>query len=248
MMFATLDDLEGQVEMLVFNSAYEKNERKSSRATAWCSCAARVDHKEAGETKLVAQDVEVFEPTPRRSRRPRSRRGRPGCKRLTLEVDRATCPTTFLEDLQGRCVATTPATTSSSSRWASGGCSSATDYRVSPERQHVPGRARPAAGHGAAPGRLSGARSAVRGTTIPRVEASSANREELHECRQCCSVLRPGRPPVGCIESGCAYLYLFDDERDRQALHGLHEQGLPRRDRGRRRSRPPSASATASAG
>ena len=28
MMFATLDDLEGQVEMLIFNSAYASNEGK----------------------------------------------------------------------------------------------------------------------------------------------------------------------------------------------------------------------------
>ena len=63
MMFATLDDLEGQVELLVFNSAYAKNEDKVD-ADRVVLVRGRVDHKEQGEVKLVAQDVEVFEPTP----------------------------------------------------------------------------------------------------------------------------------------------------------------------------------------
>ena len=29
----------------------------------WCWSAGRVDHKEAGEVKLIAQEVEPFEPT-----------------------------------------------------------------------------------------------------------------------------------------------------------------------------------------
>ena len=44
------------------------------------------------------------------------------------------------------------------------------------------------------------------------MEASSANREELHECRQCCSFCDRLLQPAGCIESGCPYLYLYDDE------------------------------------
>ena len=63
MMFATLDDLEGQVELLVFNSAYAKNEDKVD-VDRVVIVRGRVDHKEAGETKLVAQEVEAFEPTP----------------------------------------------------------------------------------------------------------------------------------------------------------------------------------------
>src|SRR5262249_50328320 len=61
MMFATLDDLEGQVEMLVFNSAYEKNQGLVQN-DAVVLVRGRVDHKERGETKLVAQEVTVFEP------------------------------------------------------------------------------------------------------------------------------------------------------------------------------------------
>ena len=62
MMFATLDDLEGQCEILVFNSAYASNESKLD-VDKLVIVRGRVDHKEQGETKLVAQEVEVFDPT-----------------------------------------------------------------------------------------------------------------------------------------------------------------------------------------
>ena len=62
MMFATLDDLEGQVELLVFNSAYAANEDKVDLDKI-VIVRGRVDHKEEGETKLVAQEVEAFEPS-----------------------------------------------------------------------------------------------------------------------------------------------------------------------------------------
>ena len=35
---------------------------------------------------------------------------------------------------------------------------------------------------------------------------------ERHECRQCCAFCDRVVHPSGCIESGCAYLYLYDDE------------------------------------
>src|SRR5215208_1859206 len=63
MMFATLDDLEGQVELLVFNSAYAANADKVD-VDKIVIVRGRVDHKEEGETKLVAQEVEAFEPSP----------------------------------------------------------------------------------------------------------------------------------------------------------------------------------------
>jgi DNA polymerase-3 subunit alpha len=62
MMFATLDDLEGSVEMLVFNSAYASNADKITGDQVLI-VRGRVDHKDQGETKLVVQDVEVFEPS-----------------------------------------------------------------------------------------------------------------------------------------------------------------------------------------
>jgi DNA polymerase-3 subunit alpha len=63
MMFATLDDLEGQCEILVFNSAYAQNADKLD-VDAIVVVRGRVDHKERGETKLVVQEVEPFDPTP----------------------------------------------------------------------------------------------------------------------------------------------------------------------------------------
>src|SRR5207248_2496166 len=63
MLFATLDDLEAQVEMLVFNSAYASNAEKVDLDRV-VIVRGRVDHKERGETKLVAQEIDVFDPTP----------------------------------------------------------------------------------------------------------------------------------------------------------------------------------------
>ena len=63
MMFATLDDLDGQVEMLIFNSAYAAAESKAS-VDKRVIVRGRVDHKDRGETKLVVQEIEEFEPTP----------------------------------------------------------------------------------------------------------------------------------------------------------------------------------------
>jgi DNA polymerase-3 subunit alpha len=63
MLFATLDDLEGQVEMLVFNSAYGSQADKID-ADRVLIVRGRVDHKEQGQTKLVVHEVEPFEPTP----------------------------------------------------------------------------------------------------------------------------------------------------------------------------------------
>jgi DNA polymerase-3 subunit alpha len=63
MMFATLDDLEGQVELIVFNSAYAENERKID-VDQVLLVKGRLDHKEAGETKVVVQEAEPFEPSP----------------------------------------------------------------------------------------------------------------------------------------------------------------------------------------
>jgi DNA polymerase-3 subunit alpha len=62
MLFATLDDLEAQVEMLVFNSAYAANSEKVD-VDKVVIVRGRVDHKEQGETKLVAQEVEIFDPS-----------------------------------------------------------------------------------------------------------------------------------------------------------------------------------------
>jgi DNA polymerase-3 subunit alpha len=61
MMFATLDDVEGQVEMLVFKA--DQGESASAIAPdAVVLVRGRIDHKDRGETKLVVQEAERFEP------------------------------------------------------------------------------------------------------------------------------------------------------------------------------------------
>jgi DNA polymerase III subunit alpha len=61
MMFATLDDVEGQVEMLVFK-ADQSESAEVIAPDAIVVVRGRIDHKEKGETKLVVQEAERFEP------------------------------------------------------------------------------------------------------------------------------------------------------------------------------------------
>jgi DNA polymerase-3 subunit alpha len=61
MMFATLDDLEGQVEIIVFGSALEKLEG-SLAVDSIVTVRGRVDQKEEGKTAVVALAVEPFRP------------------------------------------------------------------------------------------------------------------------------------------------------------------------------------------
>jgi DNA polymerase-3 subunit alpha len=62
MMFATLDDLEGSVEILVFGKALTEHEAVLA-VDRVVIVRGRVDHKEADKTCLVVQSVERFEPT-----------------------------------------------------------------------------------------------------------------------------------------------------------------------------------------
>ncbi len=61
MMFATLDDVEGQVEMLVFK-ADESENATTIAPDAIVLVRGRLDHKDRGETKLVVQEAQSFEP------------------------------------------------------------------------------------------------------------------------------------------------------------------------------------------
>jgi DNA polymerase-3 subunit alpha len=88
MMFATLDDLEGQVEILVFNSSYAANADKIALDKV-VVVRGRVDHKEQGETKLVVQEAEPFEPSEDEVARAREEAERTVTmpKRLTVQVE-----------------------------------------------------------------------------------------------------------------------------------------------------------------
>jgi DNA polymerase-3 subunit alpha len=103
MMFATLDDLEAQIEVIVFNSALEANGPKLD-VDKMVILRARVDHKDQGETKLVVQDVEAFEPTPEEVEKAREAAANappPVARRITIPI-RTTVSVTFLEDLKER--------------------------------------------------------------------------------------------------------------------------------------------------
>ena len=62
MAFATLDDIEGQVEMLVLGKAYSET-TEFLAPDAIVLVRGRLDHQEGGQTKLVATELELFEPT-----------------------------------------------------------------------------------------------------------------------------------------------------------------------------------------
>jgi DNA polymerase-3 subunit alpha len=68
MMFATLDDLGGAVEVLVFGKALAEHDRAGAAESTLAVdevviVKGRVDHKEAGKTCVVVQSVEKFAPS-----------------------------------------------------------------------------------------------------------------------------------------------------------------------------------------
>jgi DNA polymerase-3 subunit alpha len=71
MMFATLDDLAGAVEMIVFGKAISEHE-SALAVDQVVLVRGRVDHKEAGNTSLVVQSVEPFSPSEDEIERARS--------------------------------------------------------------------------------------------------------------------------------------------------------------------------------
>jgi len=73
MVFLTLDDVGGSAEVVVFNSVYAAS-RELCEPDRILVVKGRVDHKQAGETKLLAVEVASFEAIPER-------------KIVTLKVD-----------------------------------------------------------------------------------------------------------------------------------------------------------------
>ena len=80
MVFMRLDDLAGSIEVVVFNSVYGAA-RDLLELDTVLVVKGRVDHKQEGETKLIALEVAAFEATPERREvrlRVDARRRRPG--------------------------------------------------------------------------------------------------------------------------------------------------------------------------
>src|SRR4029077_10200663 len=65
MVFMRLDDLTGSTEVVVFNSVYGAA-RDLIELDSVLVVKGRVDHKQEGETKLLAVEVAAFEATPER--------------------------------------------------------------------------------------------------------------------------------------------------------------------------------------
>ena len=96
MMFATLDDVEGQVEMLVLGKVYaEKGD--SVKVDSVLVVRGRLDHKERGQTKLLVQELDTFEPSDDELARARAARS-PGS--LVLRIHAGDFGVSLVEELK----------------------------------------------------------------------------------------------------------------------------------------------------
>ncbi|MDP2709949.1 MAG: DNA polymerase III subunit alpha [Solirubrobacteraceae bacterium] len=102
MMFATLDDLEGSVEILVFGKAMAEYEGALG-VDAVVLVRGRVDHKDADKTCLVVQTVDPFDPTPEEIERAKATAVTRALGPAPLHVrigDAAGLPATIIDDLK----------------------------------------------------------------------------------------------------------------------------------------------------
>jgi DNA polymerase-3 subunit alpha len=100
MMFATLDDIEGQVEMLVFK-ADQAESAAVIEPDAVVLVRGRIDHKERGETKLVVQEAERFEPDGEEIARAGAAASAPSEPlRLTIDAAKLEDPAGIVEELR----------------------------------------------------------------------------------------------------------------------------------------------------
>jgi DNA polymerase-3 subunit alpha len=96
MMFATLDDVEGQVEMLVLGKAY--TEAADFLAVDSVVLArGRLDHQERGQTKLVAHEVTAFQPSENEVSRARAART---TEPIVLRIDAAAFGAGLVDELK----------------------------------------------------------------------------------------------------------------------------------------------------
>jgi DNA polymerase III subunit alpha len=87
MVFMRLDDVTGGAEVVVFNSVYE-SARELIAADRVLIVKGRVDHKQEGETKLLASEVSAFEAIPER-------------REVRLRVDAQRAPAGVIRELAG---------------------------------------------------------------------------------------------------------------------------------------------------
>jgi DNA polymerase III subunit alpha len=101
MMFATLDDLESQVELLVFGNALAATEAAIAPDRI-VLVRGRVDHKDAATTCLIVQEAEPFEPVAEEVEAARQRAGRPlaAPEAVHVRIDAGRLPASVLGDLK----------------------------------------------------------------------------------------------------------------------------------------------------
>jgi DNA polymerase-3 subunit alpha len=105
MMFATLDDLEGAVEILVFGKALAEHEAALA-VDQVVLVRGRVDHKDASKTCVVVQSVDKFTPTEQEIERANSDAKAisvakaAAAQPVRLQVDAARLPASAIEDIK----------------------------------------------------------------------------------------------------------------------------------------------------
>ncbi|HLY48367.1 MAG TPA: DNA polymerase III subunit alpha [Solirubrobacteraceae bacterium] len=101
MMFATLDDLEASIELVIFGKALAANET-AAQTDAIVLVRGRVDHKDREKTCVVVQQIDRFEPTAEELSRAAERAEAPPVPPsvLRLRLDAAVLPPTALAELK----------------------------------------------------------------------------------------------------------------------------------------------------
>jgi DNA polymerase III subunit alpha len=101
MMFATLDDLEGSVEIVVFGKVLAEYEGALG-VDSVVLVRGRVDHKEAGKTSLVVQSAEPFDPSPEEvaAAREAAARAPAGPVPLHVRLDAGRLPASVIDELK----------------------------------------------------------------------------------------------------------------------------------------------------
>jgi DNA polymerase-3 subunit alpha len=97
MMFATLDDVEGQVEMLVLGQVFA-DAGEQIAVDAVLVVRGRLDHKERGDSKLLVQEVEVFQPSEDEVAKARAARD---LGPVLIKVNAAQFGASLIEELKG---------------------------------------------------------------------------------------------------------------------------------------------------
>ncbi|MGH2955526.1 MAG: DNA polymerase III subunit alpha, partial [Solirubrobacterales bacterium] len=96
MMFATLDDVEGQLEMLVLGQAYADS-GEAVAVDKVLVVRGRLDHKERGETKLMVQEIQPFEPSEDEVARARAARAP---EPIVLRIDASAFGASLVDELK----------------------------------------------------------------------------------------------------------------------------------------------------